>query len=245
MQLSIVIPAYNEAGVITAHLERIIAYCRDRSLDAEIIVADDGSTDATAACVEAYRQRAPEVRLLPLKPNRGKGHAVRQGLAAARGDIRGFTDADGATPIEELDRVLPALEAGADLAIGSRAKRDDHTTVTAHLHRRIIGRTFNSILRLLVGLRDRDGRTLLDTQCGFKWFRQAACEAVLEHATVDGFAFDVELLFLARRLGFGIVEIPVNWTEQGNSSVHLVSDSLKMFRTAATLRRRHRDVHPP
>jgi dolichyl-phosphate beta-glucosyltransferase len=243
MLVSIVIPAFNEEDVIDGHLDAIVAHCGPKPWDHEVLVVDDGSTDRTAELVEAKAKLHPQIRLIRQRRNRGKGCAVRTGLLAAGGDVRGFTDADASTPIAELDRVLPLLESGgASVVIGSRAKRDAQTRVVAKWHRVVIGRAFNGVLRVLLRLRDRDGRPLADTQCGFKWFTAEAAEAIAGRASVDGFAFDVEFLHLANLLGCGVVELPVNWADRGESSVNLFVDPLKMFYRVATVRWRHRGV---
>ena len=242
--LSIVVPAFNEASALGAHLDAIVSYATQRPGEVEILVIDDGSTDRTAAVAAEKRARHPEIRLFSLGRNRGKGYAVRYGLLAAGGAIRGFTDADAATPIAELDRLLPALETGSQLAIGSRAKRQEGVVVSARLHRRLLGRAFNSLLRLLLGLRDIDGRVIQDTQCGFKWLTAEACEAILPSASIDGFGFDAEILYLANRLDLPISEIPVNWADRGTSTVRLTSDPFHMLGAALAVRRRHRNVTP-
>jgi dolichyl-phosphate beta-glucosyltransferase len=240
--LSVVIPAYNEAHALGAHLSRILDWGAGRRGQVEVIVVDDGSTDSTEAVVRRVARHDPAVRVLRQETNRGKGAAVRRGLEAARGDIRGFTDADASTDIAELDRLLPCFASGAALVIGSRAKREVGVTVQAKLHRRLIGRSFNSILRLLLGLRTLDGVPVADTQCGFKWMTAEASSALLRHAFVDGFAFDVELLYLANRLGLPIAEIPVNWADHGSSSVNLLLDPPRMLTAAFQVVRRHRRV---
>ncbi len=240
MLVSIVIPAYNEEAAIGAHLEAIIAHCDPQPWDYEVIVVDDGSADRTAERVEARAEEHRQVRLLRHETNQGKGCAVRLGLLSAAGDIRGFTDADAATHISELGRVLPAFEAGAEVVIGSRARPAAGTAVVARLHRKVIGRVFNGLLRVLVRLKDADGRPIADTQCGFKWFTAEACEAIFSRASVNGFAFDVETLHLANRLGFRVSEIPINWTDRGESSVNLWIDPLRMFYRVVTVSIRHR-----
>lgn len=242
MLVSIVIPAYNEEAVIEEHLESIRAHCEPKPWEYEVLVVDDGSSDRTASLVRAFSERCPQVGLLGLGGNRGKGHAVRKGLLSVRGDVRGFTDADGATPIYELDRVLAELEAGAGVVIGSRAKRASGTRLDAHLHRKAMGRVFNGLLRVLVGLRDADGVPLADTQCGFKWFSAAACDAILPRASLDGFAFDVELLYLANRLGHPVREIAVDWSDRGGSTVNLLLDPLRMLYRSALVPLKHRGV---
>ena len=243
--VSIVVPAYNEQGSIVGHVEDILAYRRARrgaELDFELLVVDDGSTDRTAELVAERLAGEPGAQLLQLDRNRGKGAAVRRGLLATRGDVRGFTDADQSTPIDQLDRVLEALE-GVDVVIGSRARRDRETEVEARLHRRLIGRAFNGVLRTLVGLEDVDGRPIADSQCGFKWFRREACEQVFSRSVDDGFAFDVEALYLTIRLGFTVRELPVTWRDAGDSQVNLWVDPIKMFGAVCRVPWRHRQVH--
>ena len=207
-----------------------------------MLVVDDASADRTSERVQEWANQHPQIRLLRGESNHGKGRAVRRGLAEARGDVLGFTDADAATPITELDRVLSAIETGADVVIGSRAMNDEATKVVARPHRKFIGRTFNALLRTMVDLRDADGRPLADTQCGFKWFTRAAHDAILPLAGIDGFAFDVELLHLANRLGFRVREMPVNWADRGESRVNLWVDPFKMLAQVLSVPWRHRKL---
>lgn len=241
--VSLVVPAYNEQELLPGHLLRMLDYCATRPWRAEILVVDDGSTDATAELVSELAERHPEIRLLSSPENHGKGHAVRQGILAARGGVRGFTDADGSTPVDELDRLLTAIREGASVAIGSRARRDGARPVRAHLHRKLLGRAFNLVLRLLLGLVDRDGRPIADTQCGFKWFTAAAAEDIFRRSVEDGFAFDVEVLWLANRLELPIAEVPVEWADRGTTTVDLRRDPWRMLRAAARLRTR-RSIDP-
>jgi len=240
--LSVVIPAFNEAERISDHLERIAAYAATRPWDAEVLVVDDASTDRTPEIVLEAGRRWPQIELLRHDTNRGKGAAVRTGLEVARGDIRGFSDADAATDIGELDRVLPLFGSGAQLVIGSRAKSAEGVSVDATLHRHIIGRTFNGLLRFLLDLRAADGNHIADSQCGFKWMTSAAAETLLPHAFVDGFAFDVEWLYLANRLDLPVCEVAINWTDRGASSVNLLRDPLRMAAAAIQVRQRHRHL---
>jgi dolichyl-phosphate beta-glucosyltransferase len=242
MLVSIVIPAFNEEAAIGGHLADVVTYCEPQEWDYEVVVVDDGSRDRTGERVRAFAERHRQVRLLALPQNHGRGYAVRAGLRAASGDIRGFTDADESTPIGELERVLPCFTAGAAVVIGSRAKRAEEVRVQAHLHRRIIGRVFNALMRGVLRITDADGKVVADTQCGFKWFTADACAAILDRASLDGFAFDVELLYLANRLGFPIVELPVNWADRGESRVNLLVDPAKMLGAVLTVPWRHRKV---
>lgn len=241
--LSIVVPAYNEAHAIERHLSAICAFVEEYSRECpgiEILVVDDGSKDETASLVEKMASGVTGLRLLRLGKNQGKGAAVLHGLCAASGQIRGFTDADGSTPIEELRRVVPLLRNSADVVIGSRAVRDPKRSVEAFAHRRLMGRIFNALLRSMVRLRDGKGQPLLDTQCGFKWMRSEVVAAISPEMTIRGFAFDVEMLLLAQLHGFSISEMPVRWKDYGHSHVNLLSDPLKMLREVARIAWRHR-----
>ena len=208
---SIVIPAFNEAHRLPPFLEKVVAYFEGRDEPYEVIVVDDGSTDGTAELVEA--RNLASVRVLRLPANAGKGGAVRAGMLAARGAYRLFADADGATPIEELKRLEPVLVAGADVVIGSRVLVDPGVSVTTRSHRVAAGRLFNWLVARM-GLRG-----IADSQCGFKAFTGRAAEQLFQTVSTRGFAFDVELLLLARAAGYRIVEVPVNWADQSGSKV--------------------------
>ncbi len=232
--LSIVVPAYNEARRLPPFLQRMVAYLDRRHLTYEILVVDDGSRDHTAQVVELFAQQSPNVRLILLPCNRGKGAAVRRGMQAARGTVQLFADADGATPIEELAYLESALTAGADLAIGSRAlaSQDPTYTVQARWHRSALGSLFNAIVQRL-GLRD-----IADTQCGFKLFRRSVAQDLFSVTCVDGYAFDLELLYLARQRGYRIAEVPINWNDQPGSKVRPWRDGLTMLRDLMAVRKR-------
>ena len=220
--LSIVIPAYNEQGRLEPTLRSYLGYCRNRGRSVEVIVVDDGSTDRTTALAEHLADEFAEIRLIRLAENRGKGYAVRSGIVNARGRRVLFADADGATPIEEVERLDAALDTGADVAIGSRALTSAEVRVRTRLHRRLIGRAFH----LLVRLTGVDG--ISDTQCGFKLFRGAVAHHLFSRMRTTGFSFDVEVLMMARLCGFRIAEVPVNWAHQPGSRVNLVTDSARM-----------------
>jgi dolichyl-phosphate beta-glucosyltransferase len=215
-RLSVVIPAFNEAARLPAYLDEVIRFLDGRGEVYEVVVVDDGSTDGTAAAVRVLAASNPAVRLLPLGRNRGKGAAVRAGMLAATGRFRLFTDADGATPIAELKRLEPALAAGADIVIGSRALIDPAVSVSARPHRLAAGRVFSWLVGRL-GIRG-----VADSQCGFKLFTERASIALFGALETAGFAFDVELLLRAQARGYRIVEVPVNWVDQQGSKVGVV-----------------------
>jgi dolichyl-phosphate beta-glucosyltransferase len=202
-RLSVVIPAYNEAKRLPLTLTRIRAFLDARGEDYEIVVADDGSRDDTARC--ARESGGPHLVLLSGGPNRGKGHAVRRGMLAARGALRLMSDADLSTPIEELGLLEARLREGRDVVIASRAAAGARIEVRQPFFREAAGRLFNALVRLLLV------PGIADTQCGFKLFTAAAATASFEPAQLDGFSFDVEALFIARRRGLRIAEVPVRW----------------------------------
>jgi dolichyl-phosphate beta-glucosyltransferase len=220
---SVVVPAWNEALRLPRYLEQVVAFFDGRGEPYEVIVVDDGSTDATSAAVEACRQHHPAVRLLKLPVNRGKGAAVRAGMLVAQGDQRLFTDADGATPIEEVTRLEPALATGADVVIGSRALTDPAVSVRALPHRKMAGLVFNFVVA-------RSGLAgIADSQCGFKCFRAPVAEDLFGALKTRGYAFDVELLLRARRRGYRTVEVAVNWAHQPGGKVVVLRDGPDMI----------------
>jgi dolichyl-phosphate beta-glucosyltransferase len=211
---SVVIPAFNEVQRLPMYLDSVVAYLEGRDEPYEVIVVDDGSTDGTSEMVEA--RRFASVRVLRLARNCGKGAAVRAGMLAARGAYRLFADADGATPIQELKRLEPALVAGADVVIGSRVMIDPGVSVAARAHRVAAGRVFNWLVARL-GLEG-----VADSQCGFKAFAGPVADRLFGALVTRGFGFDVEILLRAQTARCRIVETPVNWTDQAGSKVGLV-----------------------
>lgn len=216
--VSVVIPAYNESARLPPSIARITAYFAQRPLSYELVVVDDGSADDTAARARACGVAG--LTVLVNEPNRGKGYSVRRGMLAARGAHRLMTDADLSTPIEELDRLLSVQRAGADVVIGSRAVSGANIEVRQPWFRENMGRLFNVLVRLsaVPGLHD--------TQCGFKLFSARAAEEVFSRARLDGFSFDVEALFLARRAGLRIEEIPVTWRNDAATRVGMLGGFL-------------------
>jgi glycosyltransferase involved in cell wall biosynthesis len=231
---SIVIPCFNEEGRVSETLRVTIEYLAANAPESELIVVNDGSTDATGTIArKILSETRIATRLLENFPNRGKGAAVRTGLLAAREPIGLFSDADLSTPIEETPKLIePIVNGEVDIAFGSRAL--DRSLIGIHQpwRREQGGRVFNLLVRLATGL------PFWDTQCGFKAFRLDVCRPILELARINGFAFDVELLFLAHRTGLRIREIPVRWNHAEGSKVSLFRDSLRMLREVITLRTR-------
>lgn len=229
--LSIIIPAFNEESRLPRYLSSIITYLEGRGDRCEIIVVDDGSHDATAAVVLALTTACPFLRLISLGRNMGKGFAVRTGMLAAKGALRLFCDADGATPIGEIHRLEREVSAGADIVIGSRAIRQDDCRVEGTLHRKYLGMLYNFLVGLLAV------RGFRDTQCGFKLFRGVVADRVFAAQTLTGFGFDVEILFLAQQWGYMIREVPVNWQDQPGGKVRLLRDSVRMLFDLVKLQR--------
>jgi dolichyl-phosphate beta-glucosyltransferase len=231
---SLVIPAFNEQDRLRQTLRDALAYLGEMAPASELIVVNDGSTDSTSAVVREVFAAPGSVatRLLEHSPNRGKGAAVREGLLAAKHSIALFSDADFSTPIDEAPKLINPIAAGeVDVAFGSRAL--DRSLIGQHQpwRREQGGRVFNLIVRLATGL------PFWDTQCGFKAFQLENFRPVLERAKTDGFGFDVELLYLARKAGLRMREIPVRWNHHEGSKVSFARDSLRMLREIAALRK--------
>jgi dolichyl-phosphate beta-glucosyltransferase len=226
--LSIVIPAYNEADRLPTTLRDLGEFLRQQSYRAEVVVVDDGSRDATAAVVQAAATSDSRIRLIASQ-HRGKGAAVRQGMLAATADVRVMCDADLSMPPDELPKLLAALNQGADVALATRegvgARR-----IGEPFHRHLMGRVFNLLVRALAvpGLQD--------TQCGFKAFTATAARTLFGQATVDGFGFDVEVLYLARKYGLRLQEVPIVWYYQSSSRVSPLRDTLRMVRDLLRVR---------
>jgi len=226
-RLSIVFPCLDEAERLPATLATYLAHYPPDPTGVELVVVDDGSTDDTSAVAEAVAATDERVRVLRSDRNHGKGHAVRTGIGAARGEVVVFTDADGSYGPEEADRVVEAL-AEAPVAIGARL---ENQAGAAPLPRRLAGWVFNLAMRLLLPL------DLQDTQCGLKGFRREAAAAIFRRATVDGYAFDVEVLLLAHRLGLRVVQVRVKPTRRDGSRVHFAADALRMLADVWAVRR--------
>lgn len=242
MSVSVIIPAYNEAVRLPATLAATAEYFALRGEVFEILVVDDGSTDGTAAVVTEFAHQRPEldVQCLSYGGNRGKGYAVRYGMLRASGERRLFCDADLATPAEEYDVVLTAMDAeNAPVGIGSRPLRNSSLLVHQPWYREQLGRSFNAAVQLLAV------PGISDTQCGFKVFTADAAKAVFSRCRIDGFAFDSEALFVARRLGYTVAEVPIRWSHKDGSKVSMVRDGLKMLADLSRIRWMHRQLKHP
>ena len=229
--VSIVIPAFNEAERISTSLDKALQYLQSRDYTWELLVVDDGSSDDTVRVVKHY---APHVGIIELGTNRGKGAAVRAGMQAAKGAFRVFTDADFSTPITELPKVLDALHKGADVCIGSRRLDPDSLKIHQPWYRELIGMAGNKVISavLFSGIED--------TQCGFKGLTAAATDTLFTAMKIDGFGFDAELLFLAKRMKMSIAQVPVDWYNDERSRLNPVKDSIKTLIEVFRIRAIHR-----
>ncbi|MBI2453017.1 MAG: glycosyltransferase family 2 protein, partial [Parcubacteria group bacterium] len=223
MRLSVVIPAYNEAKRLLNTLVAADEYLRRQSYEYEILVVNDGSKDNTADVVRQAEAFIKNLRLIDERENHGKGYAVRKGMLEAKGDYRLFTDADNSTSLDQVEKMWPEFEKGFDVVIGSRDIKGAELPVPQSWLRMRLGDIFNIIVQITSGLWG-----IWDTQCGFKGFTRKAAEELFSRATIERWAFDVEILALARKLGFRIREIPVRWVNDPNSKVRL-SGMVKML----------------
>jgi dolichyl-phosphate beta-glucosyltransferase len=231
VELSVIVPAYNEELRLLPTVERLDAHLAAQALRYEILVVDDGSSDGTAELVDELAELIPHLRVIRSRPNRGKGAAVRVGMLAASGLVRVMCDADGSMPAEEMPKLLARMaQGGADIAIGSRYA-DGAVAHTQPLYRRLWSRLCNRLVQktLVPGIRD--------TQCGFKAFSAIAAEDLFSRARIDGWAFDLEILALARRRAYDIAEVAVAWTDDKRSKVNPVKDLIKVVREAVAIRR--------
>lgn len=215
MYLSVIIPCYNEENRIGKTLEAIYAFLKEKSYTWEIIIVDNGSTDGTRNLVEEYAERIPSLRLIERRSH-GKGWAVKQGMLEAKGEYRLFTDADNSTDITQLDKLLPWATHGADVVISSRKAEGAVITEKQPPLRVVLGKVFAFFVRMVVPIGD-----IKDTQNGFKLFSRQAAEKIFPHQTIFYWAFDVEVLALARIFGFKIKEVPIVWVNDDRSKMNL------------------------
>ena len=222
-EVSIVIPAFNEALRLPGTLDQVEKYLASARLTAEVIVVDDGSRDTTAEIVRARASGWPQLRLVAAERNEGKGAAVRLGMAAARGRYRVFSDADLSVPIDDMEKLLRPLRAGAGVAIASRGLKQSQVELHQPWYRETMGKVFNRLVRIFVlgGVHD--------TQCGFKAFTAEVADRVFPPLQTRGFGFDVEVLYRANRAGYRIAEVPTRWINSPQSRVHPIRHSAAMF----------------
>jgi glycosyltransferase involved in cell wall biosynthesis len=224
LDLSIIIPAFNEEGRLPKTLDAVIAYAQSRPYQTEIIIVDDGSSDRTTEIASAYGRSYSALRVVSNGRNRGKGYSVRHGMLEAAGEIALFSDADLSTPIEEADKLLAAIrEQNFDAAIGSRAIDRKMIQVHQSAFREMAGIFFNRMVQWILNIQ------FSDTQCGFKAFRRERALIIFEQQRIERFGFDPEILFLAKRHGLRVVEIPVRWSHDAATKVNVAADGLLMF----------------
>lgn len=221
--ISIVIPAYNEESRIAGTLKKVGGYLTNKFKEYEILVVDDGSSDGTASVVKAVSREVAHITLIRYPENSGKGYAIRRGVLSSRYKLLLISDADLSTPIEEFERLEHFVNSGFDIAIGSRGLRDSNIVVRQPWYRETMGKMFNLLVRTLAvaGIKD--------TQCGFKLFNGDVARSVFRKGRINGFAFDVEILFLAIKAGYRVREVSITWLNSPNSRVDILSDPLKMF----------------
>ena len=237
MHISVIVPAYNEENRIVKSLIEIDNYLKDKFNTYEIIVIDDGSLDGTKRVVEGLKKDVPNLKIISNTKNTGKGYSVKKGVLSSRGELILFTDADLSTPIEELEKLKKELKNGFDIVIASRASKMSRVLKRQNIVREYMGKVFNFFVRLIVV---KDFR---DTQCGFKLFRRDAAMDIFERQKINGFSFDVEIIYLAKKLGYKIKDAPVAWINSPQSKVKMFSSSLDMLFDVLRMRRLHPDIH--
>ena len=230
--LSIVMPAYNEESRLPQTLPQVAKFVEAQDYKAEVLVIDDGSTDRTAEIVEKISEKHPSIHLVRAKHG-GKGHAVKTGMLQVKGEYAFLCDADLAMPITELPKFLPPCQNGYQIAIGSR-EGEGAVRYNEPAYRHLMGRVFNWLVKIMAvpGFED--------TQCGFKCFHYSVTQDLFSRQTIDGFGFDVEVLYVAQKRGYRIVEVPIHWYYQSESKVHPIKDTIRMVRDMLTVRRNDR-----
>ncbi len=218
--VSLIIPVFNEEARISKSLDIVKNYFLQKGYNHEIVVVDDGSTDGTVDVLSKYIN---DIKLVRLAKNQGKGAAVRAGMLSAQGNYKIFSDADLSTPIYEIEKLLEKLEGGADICIGSRAVNPNMIKLHQPFYREFMGKTFNKLIQFIVM------KGIKDTQCGFKGFTSEAAEKVFSKSKINGFSFDVEILYLASKSGLKIEEVAVEWYHDPRTKVNLFWDSMQML----------------
>ena len=232
--VSLIIPAFNESARICATVEEAVDYFDGKEIPCEVIVSADG-TDGTRELALTLATQRSNIKVIGKPERRGKGRGIRDGVGVATGDVIGFVDADNKTPISEFDKVEPLLSNGCDVVIGSRGLRASRIEHAQPLYRRLGSRGFGLFMHACVGLDN-----IVDTQCGFKFFRGDVARELFRLQQIDGYMFDVEILYLAQQLGYRIAEVPVRWRDDGDSRLQLVAGNIRNVRDILSLRWRHR-----
>ena len=239
--LAVIVPAYDEEDRIGPTLERLNEYLSTQTYSWKVVVISDGSKDRTAAIVSEFALAHPGFQLIDSQPNHGKGFVVRKGMTEVEADWLLFSDADLAAPIEELEKLFPAVEKGGPIAIGSRPLKESNLEIRQPWYREMAGRAFNLMVQLMAV------RGIKDTQCGFKLYRQDVSRDVFSRCKLDGFGFDFESLMIARDLGYEIAEVPIRWSHQEGSKVNMLRDGIRMLGELVKLRlagKKGRTSHP-
>lgn len=222
--LSIIIPAYNEQERLALTLSKIHSYCNSQAYGYEVIVVDDGSTDSTReTALDNPLNETGRLRILNNHHNHGKGYSIKRGIMVSRGDYVLFSDADLSTPIEETGKLFSVLNEKYDIAVGSRSIKGAQIKVRQPFYREYMGKFFNKLVRFFVL------KGIIDTQCGFKLFKGKVARDIAAQIRIDGFAFDVEMLYLAKLKGYKIKEVPITWIDSPQSKVRIIDSSLRMF----------------
>lgn len=235
MKLSVIIPAYNEGERLPRTLGRMVRYFRQNRTSFEIVVVNDGSTDNSKAIIQKYREEFKEIILVDYSENRGKGYAVNQGVLKGSGDLFLFSDADLSTPLEEYGKFLPFINSGYDIVIGSRRIKGADIRIRQPIHRRILGRGFGLLTEIFFL------RGIKDSQCGFKLFKSSVAKKAFKNRKVDGFSFDVEVLYVAqKKLHARIKEVPVEWSDSARlSKVRVGRETFRMLKDLFRIRKLH------
>lgn len=237
--VSLIIPAYNEAARIQTTMSEAIDYFASRAIPCEIIVSADGNDGTREAARELAARRVGDagIQVIGSTKRGGKGLGIREGVRVSRGDIIGFADADNKTPITEFDKVDPLLRQGHDVVIGSRAMEGALIERAQPLYRRIGSQGFGVVMHAFVGLRD-----IVDTQCGFKFFRGDVARDLFSLQRIDGYMFDVEILYLAQQREYRVTQVPVRWRDDGDSRLELIAGNIRNVRDVVSIRWRHRNL---